>query len=463
MSGLNMGKKDKAAGTVPEKMSFKVSSLAAVDRKMLAGIKRPADIKTLTFYPRRQVDGLYALLQKNIPKNYEARLGYIAKKEDIKVPGAFSHCSSLKIEPLKSVKELLSAYTATSRPLVRAHFPKGEWAKRLAEGRKFYTGLPPGMAFRAVKGRSVAGFMLLKDLEYRDNPVKLIGWVWIRKTLTVRERRRVQRLMLAWLKRKTATFAVAAVDAFNPASQGFFRKAGFKVDRLNLSLPRTTLVNTPGIMPQSEWLEGYKKIWKAVGDAEYGRAMSLLTPLYRKYPRDFKVTKTYAMVLGDYAESLGGARGKALKARSRAMLRGLLRKLGNVRWEWNISARNEYYYHTGQFRKQYFLGREAAAGGHNWGYYGQGVGAANYAYAHAGAGRRGLAGLWALRAVEAWEKFFKYKADYYNAYVHYALALGILGRAGEMEAALKKSARLSGKPVSCREFAEVRAKISGLG
>jgi hypothetical protein len=356
----------------------------------------------------------------------------------------------------------MSAYAATTRPLIRMYFAEEKWVSRMASGRKFYEGLPLGMALRIVKGRSLAGLMLLKDYQYMDRPVKLIGWVWIRKTLNIRERRRVQHLMLSWLKRKTETSAIAAVDDFNPISQGFFRKAGFVVDRLRLSKPRETLRAAPGIMTQLAWLESYKKIWKAVEDADYGRAMELLTPLYKKYPRDFKIAKTYAMALGDYAETLDGARGKALKARSRAMLHGLLRKLGNIRWEWNISARNEYYYHTGQFRKQYLLGREAAAGGHNWGYYGQGVGAANYAYEHAAATRVKPATFWARRAVAAWEKFFIFKADYYNAYVHYALALGILGRLKDMDAALKKSAALSGKPASYREFAELRGKIEGL-
>jgi len=458
-----MEKSDKAAPAAPKKLSFRVPSLASVDRKMLALIKRPEGVRTLTFYPRRQVDGLYALLQKNIPVEYEASLGYIAKRADIRVPVPPSGCAAIRGRSFRGFKELISAYAATTRPLIRMYFPKEKWGIRMASGKKFYSGMPLDMALRIVKGRSLTGLMLLKDYEYRGEPVRIIGWVWIRKTLNIRERRRVQYLMLSWLKRKTKTSVIAAVDDFNPVSQGFFRKSGFVVDRLSLSKPRETLREAPGIMPSLAWAESYKKIWEAVEDAEYGRAMSLLTPLYRKYPRDFKVAKTYAMVLGDYAESLGGARGKALKARSRVILRGLLRKLGNIRWEWNIAARNEYYYHTGQFRKQYFLGREAAAGGHAWGHYGQGVGAANYAYAHAAAGRRGLAGMWARRAVKAWEDFFKYKADYYNAYVHYALALGILGRTGDMDSALKKSARLSGKADSYREFAEVRAKISGLG
>jgi len=319
------------------------------------------------------------------------------------------------------------------------------------------------MGLRLVRGRSTAGLIFLLKWKYKEKPLTLVGWVWIRKTLTLNERRQVQRSMLAWLKRKSGRLAGAGVDGFNAASQGFFHKAGFKVDCLNLFLPRPTLISTPGVMPHIEWLESYKKIWKAVEDADYGRAMELLEPIYKKYPRDFKVAKTYAMALGDYAETLDGARGKALKARSRVMLRGLLRKLGNIRWEGNISARNEYYYHTGQFRKQYLLGLEAAAGGHSWGYYGQGVGAANYAYQHAAAGRMKLAAFWARRAAASWEKFFLFKADYYNAYVHYALALGILGRLKDMEAALGKSASLSGKPHTYREFVSVRSKVADLG
>lgn len=458
-----MGKKDKAASVAPEKLSFKVPSLASVDRKMLARIKRPEGVRTLTFYPRRQVDGLYALLQKNIPSEYMVRLTYTAPKGGIRVPAAGPICPSIKEKPFRSVNEMVAEFRRTSfSSFVRLYYPRKLWRKKIRDDCRYMEKVKPGMGLRLVRGRSTAGLIFLLKWKYKEKPLTLVGWVWIRKTLTLNERRQAQRSMLVWLKRKSGRLAGAGVDGFNAASQGFFYKAGFKVDCLNLFLPRPTLISTPGVMPHIEWLESYKKIWKAVEDADYGRAMALLTPLYKKYPRDFKIAKTYAMALGDYAETLDGPRGKALKARSRVLLRGLLRKLGNIRWEWNISARNEYYYHTGQFRKQYLLGREAAAGGHNWGYYGQGVGAANYAYQHAAAARVKPAAFWARRAVAAWEKFFIFKADYYNAYVHYALALGILGRLKDMGAALRKSASLSGKPDSYREFVSVRGKIEGL-
>jgi len=168
------------------------------------------------------------------------------------------------------------------------------------------------------------------------------------------------------------------------------------------------------------------------------------------------------MVLGDYADTLTGARQKMLKQRSRAMLGGLVKRLQSIRWEWNISTRNEYYYHSSQFKKQYELGLESAEGGGQWAYYSQGVGASNYAYELAANGRARLAALWADRAVAAWGNFFRIKDNYYNAYVHYALALGILGRAKEMESALTRSAELSGKPESYREFREVRKKAAKL-
>jgi len=458
-----MSKKENRTAAA-DSLSFKVPSLAGVDGARLAKIKRPPQVKALVFYPRRPVDGLHALLQKNIPPEYMARLVYIAPKRAIRVPTAAVACPVIKLKPFRSRAEMVIEFKRTVFPsFVKLYYPKKLWRKKLAKDCRYLEKAVPNMGFRLVRGGSTAALMVLLDWKYKEKPVTLVAWVWLRKTLTLNERRYAQRLMLDWLRGKTKRAAVAGVDTFNPASQGFFRKAGFSVDCLRLSVPRPTLINTPGVIPYLEWAAAYNKMWKAVTDADYKKAIDVLTPLYRKYPRDFKVVKTYAMVLGDYADGLTGGLRPKLKRKSLAILRKLTGKLGNVRWEWNISTRNEYYYHSGQFRKQYELGLESAAGGHKWGYYGQGVGAANYSYEHAAAGRRGYAALWARRAISSWENFFKFKDDYYNAYVHYALAFGILGRLKEMEAALKKSAALSGKPHTYREFAEVREKILKLG
>ena len=441
-------------------LAFKVRDLAEVDAKRLAGIKWPAGVNTLSFRPRRAVEGVYALLMKNIPARYKVRLVYHALLKDIRVPAATGD-RGIASKPLRSGAEVVREFKSTfMRDFVRRFYPARAWRGELAVSLPYFKDIKPAQAFRAVNNGSSAGLMVLLDYKLDERPVTLVAWVWIRRTLTIAERRQVQHLMLAWLKSNARGKIVAGVDGFNPGSQGFFRKSGFDLIRLNISKDRASLAEPVGIMPYMDWLGTYKKAWGAVEAADYAKAIGALRPAFRKYPGDFKVVKTYAMVLGDYADGLAGARKAALKARACSMLAGLVKKLWPVRWEWNIATRNEYYYHSGQFRKQYWLGVESAAGGHKWGNYGQGVGAANCAYEHAAAGRSGLARYWARRAVNSWEGFFKFKADYYNAYVHYALALGVLGRYADMDCALARSAKLSGKPASYREFAEVRQKIS---
>lgn len=212
----------------------------------------------------------------------------------------------------------------------------------------------------------------------------------------------------------------------------------------------------------AEWKKARDGAWKAIMDADYKKAVSFLTPAYKRYPKDFRVINFYASTFADYGESQPEAKRRALKRRGCKLLFGLLRRLHGVSRELSYSTRNEYYYHSAQHDKQYRLGLESVRAGSKWGYYSQGVGAAWHAYSHASKGCKYFAKLWAKRAVRAWENYFKFKADYYNAYVHYALALGILGRKVDMEAALKKSGRLSGKPDSYQEFRDIKKKVSRL-
>lgn len=222
------------------------------------------------------------------------------------------------------------------------------------------------------------------------------------------------------------------------------------------------MTNKSGNIPDKEWKKLHESAWNAIMAADYKKAMAVLAPAYKKYPEEFKVVKLYAATLGDYAESQPEGKRETLKKQGCKILAGLLRRLRHVDRELRFSTRNEYYYHSGQFNKQYYLGEESVRDGSKWGHYTQGVGSANYVYAHAQKGHGRLVEFWAKRAVCAWENFFKIKADYYNAYVHYALALGLLGRVKDMEAALNKSAKLSGKPQSYHEFKDVREKILSL-
>lgn len=65
-----------------------------------------------------------------------------------------------------------------------------------------------------------------------------------------------------------------------------------------------------------------------------------------------------------------------------------------------------------------------------------------------------MADLWAKKSVESWEVYFEINKTYYNPYVHYALALGLLGLKKEMMKALKTSSKLCKKPMSYKEFVE---------
>jgi hypothetical protein len=209
-----------------------------------------------------------------------------------------------------------------------------------------------------------------------------------------------------------------------------------------------------------EWKVPRDNAWRAIMGADYPKAIRILTPVYKNYRRDFRVINFYASTLADYGECRPEKEKRKLKKRGCVLLRGLLRRLRGRSRELGYSTRNEYYYHSAQYDKQYRLGVECVRAGEKRGYYSQGVGAAWHAYGHARTGHSSLAEMWAKRAIRAWRNYFKFKADYYNAYVHYALALGIIGRIKNMEEALAKSAKLSGKPRAYREFEEVRGNIS---
>lgn len=105
---------------------------------------------------------------------------------------------------------------------------------------------------------------------------------------------------------------------------------------------------------------------------------------------------------------------------------------------------NEYYYRYKLHQEQYENGLSAI----EWyaihakeqlfrGYYFQGVGAANYAKQLIQKGEKELACEYADKAIISWAQHFSHKNDYYNSYVHYGLALGILGHEQEMMRAFK--------------------------
>jgi hypothetical protein len=118
--------------------------------------------------------------------------------------------------------------------------------------------------------------------------------------------------------------------------------------------------------------------------------------------------------------------------------------------------KNEYFYQTKQFKKQYELGiTYYKRTGEKHHLYSSGVGGANHALELARVGKTKQADNWAKKSIEAWNIYFQYNKKYYNPYVHYGLAWGILGEKKKMMKALKDSSKRCGKPMSYKEFSEV--------
>lgn len=197
--------------------------------------------------------------------------------------------------------------------------------------------------------------------------------------------------------------------------------------------------------------------------ADYGAALKAADRWRRRHPGDFSVAAHYASVLGDYAEEFPAAERKRLQAESVRQMRSLLLRTACRPHPRVVGMlKNEYYWQTKQRRKQYQLGVWEARRGTRGGYYSQGVGAAWHALELAQRGRRLQARRWADRAVTAWKRYEKADPDYYNQFVHRALAEGVRGRPQAMEECLRRGAKLARRPLGYREFAEVRELVRAL-
>lgn len=206
-----------------------------------------------------------------------------------------------------------------------------------------------------------------------------------------------------------------------------------------------------------------KRLYRLVYAADYRGALALAAEFLRRHPGDFGAAYHYASLLGDRAESLPPAARRKMKARSVALMRELLRRPRAAPSERVLLAlRNEYFWQTSNRVAQYELGVAEARSGDFRGNYSQGVGAAWRAFELAQRGRRKRAAVWARRAVVAWGRYRRFRPRYYNQFVHLALAYGVLGRHADMERALSRGARLSGRPAGYREFAEIRVLVGRL-
>ena len=204
-----------------------------------------------------------------------------------------------------------------------------------------------------------------------------------------------------------------------------------------------------------------KRIRALVEKARYREAFRSAKILYQAHRGHPEAQYLYAVMLGDNNEGLNSRQSERNRKTAVGLLKPLLRKLHSFDSATRYRVRNEYYWFSQQYRKQYLLGSEGLRRGMRRASYSQGVGAAWHALKLAQERRPELARRWAGKSVRAWQKFLRTE-KYYNAHVHLGLALGVMGQQEEMERSLKRGAREAGKPASDHEFNAIRSLVKQL-
>lgn len=167
----------------------------------------------------------------------------------------------------------------------------------------------------------------------------------------------------------------------------------------------------------------YKILTKFIYNADYSSAVKYLKEQKKKFPKNFYIETNLATLPYENA---------------------LFEKMRGIPEQNRMRTRNEYYWFSQQYLKQYKLGVEGVEAGSLRSYYSQGVGAANYAYKLGLSGKVKLAVRWAKIAESAWEKYFlNVNKKYFDPWTWYALSLGIQGKIIPMEKSLKKAAALA--------------------
>lgn len=236
-----------------------------------------------------------------------------------------------------------------------------------------------------------------------------------------------------------------------------------------IKLPATNTVMT------QEALQLRKKMTEEITKAAYDRALNIAISGINQYPKNFLLQTYFAMILGDYAEQFDEPLKQKMLKKSQSIFKKLMKEVNGQPQGIVFYFKNEYYFRFSQYKDQYENGvarvnaywgtKEWLAKGFGYypqgmgGYYSQGVGAANYARELYQNGNQKLAEVYAQKSLIAWAQCFSYDNTYYNAYVHYATALGILGNKKEMLRALQRGADLIHQDLNYPEFKKVIESI----
>ena len=204
----------------------------------------------------------------------------------------------------------------------------------------------------------------------------------------------------------------------------------------------------------------HQKIFAQIKKANYEKAFELATLSHKSLSPYFYADLDYYSVMADYGSILGGAKGRRLHRRGVVGLKSLMYRLRGVDPNIRNIARNEYYFQTKQYKAQYELGINEFNRTHNLkAMYSCGVGAVWYANELLKKRQKKRSVSWAKKSILCWQKYLKAFPDYYNPYVHYALALGLTGELDKAKGALEMAQALSSKPRSFEEFQEIRLII----
>lgn len=227
---------------------------------------------------------------------------------------------------------------------------------------------------------------------------------------------------------------------------------------LNLTLPSTSTTHTDEV--DAFCTAASSKI----NACHYEEAINIILAGLEQFPDNFTLQSYLAALVGDTSEITPMSLQERMVDWAKAQFARLIQDAEHQPREAFYTLHNEYCYRFALYKEQYQIG--CARVNEFWatdawqtsgvkGYYCQGVGAANYARVLMQQGDTTLAQEYAHKAIIAWAQYFSYTHDYYNAYVHYALALGILGQTEEMYRALERSASIIGRDLDYHEFKEV--------
>jgi hypothetical protein len=209
----------------------------------------------------------------------------------------------------------------------------------------------------------------------------------------------------------------------------------------------------------------YQQAMKEVMACNYEKALEIVLIGVEQFPHNFRLQSDFAALLGDHSENFTGTLKERMEQKSKECFDKLMAELEGQETATMYRFKNEYSFRFALHKDQYENAVEMICHYINQnnfspeiasrGYYYQGVGAAYYAKQLLNENRIQEAQEYAQKSLIAWAQHFSYENDYYNSYVHYALALGILGYKTEMLRALQRSATLIGRDLNYHEFTEV--------